>query len=154
MDHGEHPAGEASGEGRSAHRRLRGRGTPFPRGHENPLPPALVVEPVQSPGVPPVVAVEVELERLRWSLEVSQAAFEAAEREVYAIYDMLAVDDGRVAELDAEVLGIQDVVDAAAGFVHARGRSHAERLLDIPDRVRDAVVFGVHRGAAAPLMVA
>jgi hypothetical protein len=41
-----------------------------------------------------------------------------------------------------------------AGYVHARGGSREERLLDIPNRVRDTVEFGVHHGAAVALMVA
>jgi hypothetical protein len=39
------------------------------------------------------------------------------------------------------------------GHVHARGESREERLLDIPNRVRDTVEFGVHRGAAVALSV-
>ena len=58
------------------------------------------------------------------------------------------------AELEVELLGIQEATDAAAGYVHARGGSREEHLLDIPNRVRDAVEFGVHRGAAVALTVA
>jgi hypothetical protein len=32
--------------------------------------------------------------------------------------------------------------------VCARGKRLEERLLDVPERVRDAVEYGVHRGAA------
>jgi predicted NAD/FAD-binding protein len=40
------------------------------------------------------------------------------------------------------------------GYVYACGMSQEECLLDIPNRVRDAVELGIHRGAAAALMVA
>jgi hypothetical protein len=39
------------------------------------------------------------------------------------------------------------------GYVYACGMSQEERLLDIPNRVRDAVELGIHRGAAVALMV-
>lgn len=58
------------------------------------------------------------------------------------------------AKLKAEVLEIQNALDVVAGFVYARDGSHAERLLNIYDHVRDMVTFGIHRGAAAALMVA
>jgi hypothetical protein len=40
------------------------------------------------------------------------------------------------------------------GYVHARGGDREECLLDIPNRVRDVVVLGIHHGEAVALMVA
>jgi hypothetical protein len=57
------------------------------------------------------------------------------------------------AELEAELLGIQEVMDVLVGYVHARGGYREECLLDIPNRVQDAVELGIHRGAAVALMV-
>jgi hypothetical protein len=47
-----------------------------------------------------------------------------------------------------------EAADAVAGYIHARGGSREECLLDIPNRVRDAVEFGVHHGVAVALTVA
>ena len=49
---------------------------------------------------------------------------------------------------------LREAADAVAGYVHARGESREERLLNIPNSIRDAVEFGVHRGAAVALTVA
>lgn len=98
--------------------------------------------------------VGMKLGRLRRSLEASHAALGAADREFCAVRDLLAVAISRVPELEAELLVVKTAADEAARFVHARGGSHTERLLDTPDRVRNAVAFGVHRGVAAALMVA
>lgn len=141
VDGGEHATGGATSVRRSARH--------CPRGTDV-LPPWAVLAPV----APPSAVIGTKLERLRRSLEASQAAFGAADREFRAVRDLLAVAIGRVAEPEAEILKIRYAVDEAARFIHARGGSHMERLLDIPDRVRDAVVFGVHRGAATALTVA
>jgi hypothetical protein len=53
-----------------------------------------------------------------------------------------------------ELLGIQEAMDGVIGYVHARDGDQKERLLDIPNRVRDAVELGVHRGAMVALTVA
>jgi hypothetical protein len=58
------------------------------------------------------------------------------------------------AELEAELLGIQEAIDAIAGYVHAHGVNREERLLDIPNCVWDTVELSIHRGAAVALTVA
>jgi hypothetical protein len=58
------------------------------------------------------------------------------------------------AEPEVELLGIREATDAAAGYVHAHGVNQEERLLDIPNSVREAVELGIHRGAVVALMVA
>jgi hypothetical protein len=40
------------------------------------------------------------------------------------------------------------------GYVHAHSGNREEHLLDIPNRVQDAVELGVHHGAAVALTVA
>lgn len=154
MEDRERPTSEALGGRRFTRHRLRGRGVLFSRGRGNPSPSAPTRELALALVVSPSAVVGAELEKLRRSLDASQAAFGAADREVHAIRDLLATAVGRVAELEAEILGIRNAAGAAAESVHARSGSHVERLLDIPDLVRDAVVFGIHRGAAAALTVA
>jgi hypothetical protein len=56
-------------------------------------------------------------------------------------------------ELEAELLGIQEAADTVAGHVHARGAKREERLLDVPNRVRDVVELGIHHGAVVALTV-
>jgi hypothetical protein len=56
-------------------------------------------------------------------------------------------------ELEAKLLGIQEAADVVVGYVHARGGYWEECLLDIPNRVRDAVELDIHRGATVALMV-
>jgi broad specificity phosphatase PhoE len=58
------------------------------------------------------------------------------------------------AELEAELLGIREAANAAMEYVHARGANREERLLDLPNRVRDMVELVIHRGAAVALTVA
>jgi hypothetical protein len=58
------------------------------------------------------------------------------------------------AELEVELLGIREAADVVAGFIHARGVNREERLLDLPNRVQDAVELGIHCGAAVALTVA
>jgi hypothetical protein len=58
------------------------------------------------------------------------------------------------AKLEAELPGIREVADATAGYVHDRNVNREERLLDIPNRVRDAVELGIHHGATVALTVA
>jgi hypothetical protein len=60
----------------------------------------------------------------------------------------------RWAELEAELLGIWEAADAAAGYVHAHGANREERLLDLPNHVRDAVELRIHRGATVALTMA
>jgi hypothetical protein len=57
-------------------------------------------------------------------------------------------------ELEAELLGIWEAVDTAAGHVHARGVNWEKHLLDVPNRVRDVVELGIHHGAVVALTVA
>jgi hypothetical protein len=45
-------------------------------------------------------------------------------------------------------------MDAVIGYIHVHDGDQKERLLDIPNRVRDAVELGVHRGAMVALTVA
>jgi hypothetical protein len=54
------------------------------------------------------------------------------------------------AELETELLGIREVVDAAVGYIHVRGVNREERLLDLPNRVRDVVELSIHRGRRWP----
>jgi hypothetical protein len=39
-------------------------------------------------------------------------------------------------------------------FVHARGRNHGRRLLDISDHVHEAIELGVHQGTTIALAIA
>lgn len=48
-------------------------------------------------------------------------------------------------ELELEALSLYLCADQATGFVRARGRIRDLRLLDISDRAREAIEFGVHR---------
>jgi hypothetical protein len=48
---------------------------------------------------------------------------------------------------------LREAADAMVGYVHAHDGSWEECLLNIPNRVRDAVEFGVHYGAAVSLTV-
>jgi hypothetical protein len=52
-----------------------------------------------------------------------------------------------------ELLGIREAADAATGYVHAHGVNQEERLLDIPNSVREAVELGIHRGVVVALTV-
>lgn len=56
--------------------------------------------------------------------------------------------------MEAERLTLYASIDVATSFVYAQGAYHADRLLDIPSRVRRAVELGVHRGAAVALTIA
>jgi hypothetical protein len=57
-------------------------------------------------------------------------------------------------ELEIELHMLREAADNAADYVHARGRRREERLLDIPERVRDVVEFGIHRGTTDALAAA
>jgi hypothetical protein len=45
-------------------------------------------------------------------------------------------------------------VDTTADYMRVRGKCLEERLLDIPERVRDVVEYSVHHGAAVALAAA
>jgi hypothetical protein len=60
----------------------------------------------------------------------------------------------RGAELEAELLGIQEAADAVAEYVDARGANREEHLLDLPNHVWDAVELGIHHGVVVALTVA
>jgi hypothetical protein len=49
---------------------------------------------------------------------------------------------------------MREAANVAEGYIHTYGGRWEECLLDIPNRVRDAVEFGVHRGATVALTVA
>jgi hypothetical protein len=51
-------------------------------------------------------------------------------------------------------VGFWEATDAAAWYVHACSENREEHLLDIPNRVWDAVELSIHRGAAVALTVA
>jgi len=46
---------------------------------------------------------------------------------------------------------LRSAVEYAAGFVNARGAVPVARLYDIPNRVREVSLNGVHHGAAMAL---
>jgi hypothetical protein len=45
-------------------------------------------------------------------------------------------------------------MDTTTGYMHAWGECPDERLLDIPEHVRDVVEYGVHHGAIIALAAA
>ena len=57
-------------------------------------------------------------------------------------------------DLSAQLESLQSAADHAAGFVNARGAVPVVRLLDIPNRVREVALHGVHHGAATALAAA
>lgn len=58
-----------------------------------------------------------------------------------------------LAELELEELSLYLCTDQATRFVRVRGRNCDMRLLDVPNRVREAVEFGVHWGAIVALAI-
>jgi hypothetical protein len=57
-------------------------------------------------------------------------------------------------ELEMELQTLLQATDIAVGYVCARVERLKECLLDIPERIRDAVEYGIHRGAAIALVEA
>jgi hypothetical protein len=47
-----------------------------------------------------------------------------------------------------ELLGIQEAADATMRYVHTHRVNREEHLLGIPNRVRDVVELGIHRGGS------
>jgi hypothetical protein len=56
--------------------------------------------------------------------------------------------------LEVELLGMQELADVAAGYIHAHSEDWVEHLLDIPNYNWDAVELGIHRGVTVALTVA
>ena len=59
-----------------------------------------------------------------------------------------------ILDLIAQLESLRSTVDHAAGFVNARGAIPVARLHDIPNRVREIALHGVHHGAAMALAAA
>ena len=57
-------------------------------------------------------------------------------------------------DLIAQLESLRSAVDHAAGFVNARGAVPVVHLHDIPNRVREVTLHGVHHGAAMALAAA
>ena len=57
-------------------------------------------------------------------------------------------------DLSAQLESLQLAAEYAAGFVNARGAVPIVRLYDIPNRVREVALHGVHHGAATVLATA
>jgi hypothetical protein len=45
-------------------------------------------------------------------------------------------------------------VDRATRFIRAWGRNQRSHLLDIPERVREVMEFGIHRGTVTAFAIA
>ena len=54
-------------------------------------------------------------------------------------------------DLTAQLESLRSAADHATGFVNARGAVPVVRLHDIPNRVREVSLHGVHHGAAMVL---
>jgi hypothetical protein len=118
----------------------------------------------------------LELERLPECLEAAQATLQATEVEAEIVCAQLANADARVVgesfgdrrfppswpirfltlcmfllELETEEQTLRQAMDTATGYVHARGEHLEEHLLDVPERIKDAVEYGVHHGAVVAL---
>ena len=57
-------------------------------------------------------------------------------------------------DLTAQLESLRSATDHAAGFVNARGAIPVVRLHDIPNRVREVALHGIHHGAAMVLAAA
>jgi hypothetical protein len=57
-------------------------------------------------------------------------------------------------ELETELQTLCQAMDTTASYVRARGERLEECLLDVLEHVRDAVEYGVHRGAVIALTAA
>ena len=57
-------------------------------------------------------------------------------------------------DLSAQLESLQLAAEYAAGFVNARGAVPIVRLYDIPYRVREVALHGIHHGAATALAAA
>jgi hypothetical protein len=57
-------------------------------------------------------------------------------------------------DLEMELQTLLQAVDITIGYVCARGERLKECLLDIPERIRDVVEYGIHRGAGVALVEA
>jgi hypothetical protein len=58
-----------------------------------------------------------------------------------------------LSELRLETLSLYLCTDHAKGFLCTRGRDNDLRLLNIPNGVREAVEFGIHRGTIMVLVI-
>jgi hypothetical protein len=59
-----------------------------------------------------------------------------------------------LSELETELQTLRQVIDTTAGYMRAWGERLEERLLDIPEHVRDAVEYDIHHGATIALVAA
>ena len=57
-------------------------------------------------------------------------------------------------DLIAQLESLRSAADHAAGSINARGVASAIRLHDIPNRVREVTLHGIHHGAATALVAA
>jgi hypothetical protein len=97
MDPGKRPAGDASSGGRSTRRHVTRAGSSSGGGYRRRLPPTATAELVPLLDVASAVALEIELERLRRYLEVSQATLKVVEQEMQVVRDQQLVADSWVA---------------------------------------------------------
>ena len=56
--------------------------------------------------------------------------------------------------LSAQLESLQLAAEYAVGFVNARGAISIVRLYDIPNRIREVALHGIHHGAATALAAA
>ena len=59
-----------------------------------------------------------------------------------------------ILDLTAQLESLQSAAHHAAGFINARGVVLVVRLHDIPNRVREVTLHGVHHGAIMALATA
>ena len=57
-------------------------------------------------------------------------------------------------DLSAQLESLQLAAEYAVGFVNARGAISIVRLYDIPNRIREVALHGIHHGAATALAAA
>ena len=59
-----------------------------------------------------------------------------------------------ISDLTAQLESLRSAANHTAGFVNARGVVPVVRLYDIPNRIREVALHGVHHGAAMALAAA
>ena len=70
------------------------------------------------------------------------------------IFKALIISPLNLLDLSAQLESLRSAADHAAGFVNARGAVPVVRLHDIPNRIREVSLHGVHHGAAMALAAA